>query len=76
MSHIAPLGKQVAGTHYTDMAIQPVQYIVRNKLGYLEGNVIKYISRHKAKGGSEDIKKAIHYCELILQTQYGEKDGG
>ena len=62
--------KQVGGQHYRDMAIQPIDYIMDNKLGYAEGNVIKYISRHKTKNGAEDIKKAIHYCQFILNSQY------
>lgn len=59
------LGKQVGGSHY-QMAIQPIEYIVQNNLGYREGNVIKYVTRHQSKNGAEDIKKAIHYLEMIL----------
>lgn len=66
------LEKQEGGSHYKDMAIQPVEFITANDLGFLEGNVIKYICRHHAKNGAEDIRKAIHYCELLLQTKYGE----
>ena len=66
------LRKQEGGNHYKDMAIQPVEFITANNLGFLEGNVVKYICRHHAKNGAEDIKKAIHYCELLLQTKYGE----
>jgi hypothetical protein len=68
------LDKQVAGTHYKDIPIQPVEYIHANALGYLAGNVVKYISRHKAKGGAEDVRKAIHYCQLILEMEYGKTD--
>lgn len=64
------LDTQVAGNHYKDLAIQPVEYITRNNISYLEGNVIKYITRHAAKGGAEDVRKAIHYCELILEMRY------
>jgi hypothetical protein len=66
------LTNQVGGNHYKTMAIQPVEFITANGIGFLEGNVIKYICRHHAKSGKEDIKKAIHYCELILATKYGE----
>lgn len=66
------LNKQVGGQHYASMKIQPVEFITANDLGFLEGNVVKYICRHHAKNGAEDIKKAIHYCELLLQTKYGE----
>lgn len=65
---------QVGGGHYKDLAIQPVEYNHANGLGYLEGNVIKYVTRHKAKNGAQDIRKAIHYLELILQLEYGDVD--
>jgi hypothetical protein len=65
------LNKQVGGNHYAEMPIQPVIFIVANELGFLEGNIVKYVCRHHAKNGAEDIKKAIHYCELLLQTKYG-----
>ena len=68
---LSALSKQEGGNHYKDMAIQPVEFITANNLGFLEGNVVKYICRHHAKNGAEDIKKAIHYCELLLQTKYG-----
>lgn len=64
---------QVGGTHYTDMAIQPIEFIEANKLGFMEGNIIKYAARHKAKNGAEDIRKIIHYAKLILKYQYGEE---
>ena len=65
--------KQIGGSHYKDCAIQPVDYIVKNKLDFLEGNVVKYITRHKEKDGPEDIKKVIHYAQLILELTYGIK---
>lgn len=67
---LTALAKQEGGSHYKDMIIQPVEYITANRLGFLEGNVIKYITRHPVKNGAEDIRKAIHYCELILATRY------
>lgn len=66
------LEKQVGGEHYK-LPIQPIEYIYKNKLGFLEGNVIKYITRHKNKNGAEDIKKSIHYCQLLLKLEYGEE---
>ena len=51
----------------------PIEYISKNKLDFLEGNIIKYISRHKNKNGAEDIIKIIHYAHLILELEYGEK---
>ena len=64
---------QQGGTHYKSLAIQPIQYIHANNLGFMEGNVVKYVTRHQAKNGAADIRKIIHYCELILELQYGEK---
>lgn len=69
---VSALDKQVAGGHYKDLKIQPVEYIVANNLSFLEGNIVKYTTRHRMKGGAEDIKKVIHYCELILELQYGQ----
>lgn len=60
---------QVAGTHYKDKAIQPWDYIVANDLGYLEGNIIKYVSRWKDKGGVDDLRKAQHYLTKLIETQ-------
>lgn len=65
--------EQVGGAHYKDLAIQPAEFIHKNGIGYLQGNVIKYIVRHSRKGGAEDIRKAIHYCRLLLQMEYGEE---
>jgi hypothetical protein len=65
------LGIQHGGDHYKKMRIQPVEYIHQNGLGFLEGNAIKYLSRHRDKGKADDIRKAIHYCELILELEYG-----
>ena len=65
--------KQIGGSHYKDCVIQPVDYIVKNNLDFLEGNVVKYITRHKTKNGIEDIRKVIHYAELILEKKYGKE---
>lgn len=65
------LTKQEGGNHYKDMKIQPVEFIVANNIDFLEANVIKYVCRHESKNREQDIRKAIHYCELILQLKYG-----
>jgi hypothetical protein len=65
--------RQVGGNHYIDFKIMPIEYISKNKLDFLEGNIVKYISRHRKKNGAEDIRKVIHYAELILELEYGEK---
>ena len=62
--------KQVGGTHYKDMKIQPSEFVNKNKLLFAEGSAIKYICRHSKKGGVEDIDKAIHYLEMIKERDY------
>ena len=70
-----PLENQVGGDHYKDCEIQPVEYIYANRLDYFEGNVIKYITRHRTKGeGKKDVEKAIHYAQLILELYYPEEN--
>ena len=66
---MSALDKQVGGSHYKDMAIQPIEYIHKNGLGFCEGNVVKYITRWKTKNGIEDLKKVIHYAELLIQME-------
>ncbi len=66
----ASLDKQVGGKHYRNMKIQPAEFINENKLLFAEGNAIKYICRHSIKGKEEDVKKAIHYLEMILERDY------
>jgi len=67
-----PLSTQVAGDHYKTLAIQPVQYIHANGIGYFEGNVIKYVTRWRAKGGVADLEKAKHYIELLIALESGD----
>ena len=64
---------QVGGTHYARNAIQPWDYITKNKLGYLEGNIVKYISRWRDKGGIEDLRKVIHYAEKLIEIALEEE---
>ena len=67
------LDKQVAGSHYKDLPIQPVEYIYANALGYFEGNVIKYVSRWRNKNGVADLEKAKHYIELLIELESRNK---
>jgi len=66
--------KQIGGSHYKSMKIQPSKFINDNKLLFAEGNAIKYICRHAHKGGREDLKKAIHYIEMIIERDYSEEN--
>lgn len=65
------LSRQVGGKHYQNEGIEPAEYIIKNKLPFAEGNAIKYISRHNDKGGKDDLLKAVHYIEMILEDSYG-----
>lgn len=65
--------KQVGGNHYRERKIQPVEFIEANRLPFLEGCVVKRVTRHSRDGGKgrQDIEKAIHELQLILQLRYG-----
>jgi hypothetical protein len=60
--------KQVGGKHYLKYKIQPVEFIIKNNIGFVEGNIIKYILRFKEKGGVQDLNKAKHYIELLIDS--------
>ncbi len=62
--------KQIDGEHY-QLEIQPWDYITLNRLGYLEGNIIKYVTRHKEKHGVKDLEKAKHYIDKLIEVEYG-----
>ena len=67
------LNTQIGGTHYKNYAIQPVEFITKNKLGFLEGCVIKRICRYEDKNGLEDLKKAKHEIDLLIELKYGRQ---
>lgn len=64
---------QVGGDHYVKLAVQPAEYIMKNKLGFAEGNVIKYVSRWRDKGGIDDLRKARHYINLLIDIEVGKR---
>ena len=66
-----PYDTQVGGSHYKDMKIQPSEFINENKLQFAEGNAIKYICRHGSKGQKQDLEKAKHYIDMIIERDYG-----
>ena len=72
---MSALKEQVAGSHYKDMAIQPFEYIHRNNIGFAEGSVIKYVSRWRSKGGIDDLKKARHFIDLLIEMETQADDG-
>ena len=66
--------KQIGGSHYKDMKIQPSKFINDNKLLFAEGNAIKYICRHAHKGEVQDLEKAKHYIDMIIERDYGPQE--
>ena len=62
--------KQIGGSHYRSMVIQPSEFINKNNIPFAEGNAIKYLCRHKQKNQKEDLLKAIHYCEMAIERDY------
>ena len=66
-----PLKAQVGGDHYKYMDIQPVEYIFANNLGFIEGCVVKYITRYESKGGEADLDKIIHFVNILKELRYG-----
>lgn len=70
------LKTQVGGSHYKDLAMQPIEFIVKAGLSFIQGNIVKYISRYKHKNGAQDVEKCIHYAQLAIDLdskgpQYG-----
>lgn len=65
---------QIGGTYYTDMKIQPIDFIEDNTLSFSQGCVIKYICRYREKNGLQDLLKARHYIDLIIEREYGRMD--
>lgn len=70
-----PTSKQVGGDHYKIYKIQPTEFIYTNSIPFIEGNIIKYVVRHRNKNGLEDLKKAKHYIELLINLEYETTEG-
>jgi hypothetical protein len=65
-----PLKRQVGGSHYAGTAIQHVTFCQRNRIPWCEANAIKYVLRHRRKNGRQDLEKAMHYLELLIDEEY------
>src|SRR3990172_9131240 len=65
----SPLKTQVGGNHYKGLQIQPVEYIQKNKIPFMEGSAIKYLTRWRDKGGIEDLKKAKHFIDMLIEFE-------
>ncbi len=61
------LETQIGGSHYKGFAIQPIEFIMKNRLGFIVGNIIKYVCRAEHKGGLEDLYKARHYLDILIE---------
>ena len=70
---INPLKRQVSGNHYKNYQIQPIEFIHKNNIPFIEGNVIKYICRWREKNGKEDLEKIKHYIDLLIELEYANK---
>ena len=66
--------KQIGGSHYKKMKIQPSKFVIENQLLFPEGSVIKYICRHRFKNGKEDLLKAMHFIEMIIERDYSKTE--
>jgi hypothetical protein len=71
---VSAFDTQEGGNHYKTMAIQPTEYCHRNRLGFIEGCVVKYVSRWRNKNGIEDLKKARHFLDLLIELEQKEID--
>ena len=67
------LQKQTGGDHYKQASIQPVEFIHANNMNFFEGSAVKYIARHRRKGGEEDLLKAIHFLEMLIEMEYPDE---
>jgi hypothetical protein len=68
-TELEPTEYQVGGSHYLESDIQPIDYILANKMPFIEGNVVKYVTRWRHKGGIEDLRKAKHYLEILIEKE-------
>ena len=70
---LKPSDRQVGGNHYKNFAIQPIEFIMKNNLNFCQANSLKYLLRYKEKNGLQDLEKAKHYIELLIEYEYGNK---
>ena len=68
-----PQNKQIGGSHYRNMKIQPYEFISKNDLSFFQGNVVKYVCRYKSKNSIQDLEKIIHYCQLEIKKLKDKK---
>lgn len=68
------LKHQIGGEHYHKRSIQPIEFVLANRLGFCEGSIVKYVTRWQDKGGVEDLKKARHYLDFLIEDAESSKD--
>jgi hypothetical protein len=73
MKNKSALNTQVGGAHY-QLKIQPIEYIHKNNLSFIQGNIVKYITRYKDKNGKQDLEKIKHYVDLLIEMEYGNAE--
>ena len=66
---VSPLEVQIGGDHYKEFKIQPVEYIHANNIPFIEGNIIKYVTRWRSKGGIKDLEKAKHFIDVLIKLE-------
>jgi hypothetical protein len=66
------INEQVGGDHYKHMPIQPMEYSMKNNLNACQHTVVKYVTRYKVKGGKQDLLKAIHCIEMLIEMEFGD----
>lgn len=71
---LSAMEQQIGGDHYKNMAIQPIEFCHRNNLGCIEHSVIKYLCRYKFKNGLQDLKKARHFIDILIELEYGKQE--
>ena len=69
VDYTSALATQSGGSHYKNKGIQPIQYIHASNLGFCEGNIVKYVTRWKDKGGFADLEKIKHYVDLLIELE-------
>lgn len=70
---MSALDIQIGGDHYIQYKIQPIEYSFHNNLNFLQGSIVKYITRYKLKNGKEDLHKIKHLVDLLIELEYGDE---
>jgi len=76
MTQASALSVQCGGSHYKKMAIQPVEFIHANGIPFIEGNIIKYATRWRDKGGLQDLEKIKHFADILIELESKRTPGG